>query len=127
MFVAGFAVGFIVGARAGRERYDQLMKAGRQIAEHPAVQKATQAATAKATYLTKTATAKAPDLAKTASSRVPRIMNSARQQAASRMPFGGKSAGGTPAGEAGDSGEVHLPYQADGSGPSYNGMRSGTD
>jgi hypothetical protein len=126
MFVAGFAVGFVVGARAGRERYDQLVKISRQVAEHPAVQKATQAATAKAADLTKTATAKAPDLAKTASSRVPRFMNSARQQAASKMPFGGKE-GGTAAEEAGDSGEAHLPYPADGSSPSYNGMRSSTD
>ena len=106
MFVAGLAVGFVVGARAGRERYDQLVKAGRQVAEHPAVQKAAQTASAKATDLTKAAT----------------------QQAASRIPFGGrfggKPAADAPAEEAGDSGEAHLPYQADGSTATYNGMRT---
>ena len=34
-FLAGFAVGFIVGARAGRERYEQMVKAGRKVAESP--------------------------------------------------------------------------------------------
>jgi hypothetical protein len=47
-FIAGFAVGFIAGARAGRERYEQIVKASRKVAENPAVQKATRAAGAKA-------------------------------------------------------------------------------
>src|SRR5580693_3552039 len=108
MFVAGLAVGFVVGARAGRERYDQLVKAGRQVAEHPAVQKAAQTATAKATDLTKTAT----------------------QHAASYVPFarfGGKSGADVPAEEAGDSGEAHLAHQTDGSTTSYNGIRTTAD
>ncbi len=47
-FIAGFAVGFIAGARAGRERYEQIVKASRTVAENPTVQKATRAAGAKA-------------------------------------------------------------------------------
>ena len=43
-FIAGLAVGFIVGARAGRERYEQMVKLGRKVAEHPAVRQATRAA-----------------------------------------------------------------------------------
>ena len=65
-FALGFVVGFIAGARAGRERYDQIVKYSRQVAEHPAVQKATSTVTTKATELGKTAAAKAPDIAKTA-------------------------------------------------------------
>ena len=72
IFLIGLAVGFVAGARAGRERYDQLVKLGKQAAGHPAVQNATQAATAKVTDLTKTAAAKAPDLAKSAAPK-PRI------------------------------------------------------
>ena len=64
MLAVGFAVGFILGARAGRERYEQLVKYGRQLAENPKVQKATSTVTAKTTELTKTAAAKAPDFAR---------------------------------------------------------------
>lgn len=40
-FLGGAAVGFMVGARAGRERYDQLVAAARQLWDHPTVQEAT--------------------------------------------------------------------------------------
>ena len=71
-FVAGFAVGFIAGARAGRERYEQIVKLARKATENPAVQQATRTAGAKATELTKAAGQKAaetmPKLAETAKS-----------------------------------------------------------
>src|SRR6476469_2803672 len=66
MFRAGFAVGFVAGARAGRERYEQMVKASRKVAENPTVQKATKAAGAKATELTKVAKDKAAE-------RVPKL------------------------------------------------------
>jgi hypothetical protein len=75
-FLAGFAAGFIAGARAGRERYEQMVKLGRKAAEHPAVQKATHAAGAKATELTKTAGQKAAE-------RMPKITETARNTARS--------------------------------------------
>ncbi|CCH28852.1 hypothetical protein ABZ816_28015 [Actinosynnema sp. NPDC047251] len=34
----GAAVGYVLGARAGRQRYDQIVRAYRVIADHPAVQ-----------------------------------------------------------------------------------------
>jgi len=34
-FLAGFAVGFVAGARAGRERYEQMVKLARKTAENP--------------------------------------------------------------------------------------------
>ncbi|GAA0258464.1 hypothetical protein GCM10010492_69280 [Saccharothrix mutabilis subsp. mutabilis] len=34
----GAAVGYVLGARAGRERYDQIVRAYRSLADHPAVQ-----------------------------------------------------------------------------------------
>lgn len=40
-FLGGAAVGFVVGARAGRERYDQLVAAARRVWENPTVQEAT--------------------------------------------------------------------------------------
>jgi hypothetical protein len=50
-FAAGFATGYVVGARAGREKYDQIVKLARQTAEHPAVQQAAGAVQAQATGL----------------------------------------------------------------------------
>ncbi|QFZ17327.1 hypothetical protein [Saccharothrix syringae] len=34
----GAAVGYVLGARAGRHRYDQIVRAYRALADHPAVQ-----------------------------------------------------------------------------------------
>src|SRR5215469_17591208 len=50
-FAAGFAAGYVVGARAGRERYEQIVKFARQTAEHPAVQQAAGVVQAEATGL----------------------------------------------------------------------------
>ena len=93
MFIAGFAVGFVAGARSGRGTYDKLVGYGRQVAEHPKVQEASNKAQAKATELGKTAAAKAPDYAKSAatsatnaakaaSAQVPGVVSSARHAAA---------------------------------------------
>jgi hypothetical protein len=73
-FLAGLAVGFVAGARAGRERYEQMVKAGRKVAENPTVQKATQTASAKATELTKVAKDKAAQ-------RMPKVTETAKTSA----------------------------------------------
>ena len=71
-FLAGLVVGYVVGARAGRERYEQMVKLGRKVVEHPAVQNATRTAGSKATELSKAAGQKAaetmPKIAQTAKS-----------------------------------------------------------
>jgi hypothetical protein len=38
VFGIGFATGYVLGARAGRERYESLVRAFRAIKERPAVQ-----------------------------------------------------------------------------------------
>ncbi|MDQ0990776.1 YtxH domain-containing protein [Streptomyces sp. V3I7] len=43
-FVAGLAVGYVLGTRAGRERYEQLKKSARRIAENPTVRNTAEAA-----------------------------------------------------------------------------------
>ena len=77
MFLAGFAVGFVAGARAGRERYEQMVKLARKAVENPKVQQTTRAAGAKATELTKAAGQKAaermPKLAETAKSSASKV------------------------------------------------------
>ena len=76
-FLAGLAVGFVAGARAGRERYEQMVKLGRKVVEHPAVQNATRTAGSKATELSKAAGQKAaeqmPKIAETAKSSASKV------------------------------------------------------
>lgn len=35
--IIGGAIGYVLGARAGRERYDQIRKSARDLRSHPAV------------------------------------------------------------------------------------------
>ncbi|GAA2388514.1 YtxH domain-containing protein [Streptomyces glaucosporus] len=43
-FVVGMAVGYVLGTRAGRERYEQLRKSARRFMENPAVRNACESA-----------------------------------------------------------------------------------
>ena len=53
-FIAGFAAGFVAGTRAGRERYDQMVKLAKTAAENPTVQQAAGAIQAQASSLAST-------------------------------------------------------------------------
>jgi hypothetical protein len=46
-FLLGAAVGYVLGAKAGRGRYDQIMATYRKLTDHPAVQGAAGIARAK--------------------------------------------------------------------------------
>jgi hypothetical protein len=70
-FFAGLAVGFIVGARAGRERYEQMKKLARKAADSPAMQQAAGAAQAQAASMARSAKDKAMQ-------RVPRLTEKAK-------------------------------------------------
>jgi hypothetical protein len=86
VFVAGVAVGFIVGSRAGRERYDQIVKYTRKAWQSPPVQRAYHASSAKAGDLSKSAVSsvvsKATDLSKSAKAKAPEVARTARDRAA---------------------------------------------
>jgi hypothetical protein len=60
-FLTGLAVGFVAGTRAGRERYEQIVKLSRKAAENPTVQNIARTVTAKAAELSKTAGQKAAE------------------------------------------------------------------
>ncbi|CAM2819127.1 hypothetical protein SAXI111661_03020 [Saccharomonospora xinjiangensis] len=47
MFLVGAAAGYVLGARAGRARYEQIVRNYRKLADHPAVQGAAGVARAK--------------------------------------------------------------------------------
>ncbi|MPY79811.1 MAG: hypothetical protein GEV04_15350 [Actinophytocola sp.] len=46
-FLLGAAVGYVLGSRAGRSRYEQIVRTYRKVADHPAVQGAAGVARAK--------------------------------------------------------------------------------
>jgi len=43
-FVVGLAVGYVLGAQAGRERYEQLRRGAERLAQNPAVRNTTESA-----------------------------------------------------------------------------------
>jgi hypothetical protein len=82
-FLAGLAAGFVVGTRAGRERYEQMKKVARRAADSPAFQQAAGAAAAQATGLAKTARDKVTDKV---AQRSPRLAAMARRTSAVKLP-----------------------------------------
>ncbi|MEU7012469.1 YtxH domain-containing protein [Streptomyces sp. NPDC046385] len=44
IFVAGLAVGFVIGTRAGREQYERMRRATQAFAQNPAVRNAAESA-----------------------------------------------------------------------------------
>ncbi|EST36369.1 hypothetical protein N566_16420 [Streptomycetaceae bacterium MP113-05] len=43
-FILGLAIGFVLGTRAGRERYEQLRRQAQRLGENPAVRNAAESA-----------------------------------------------------------------------------------
>lgn len=50
-FLGGLAAGFVLGARAGRGRYDELVQAARKVKDNPTVQEAAGVVQERATRL----------------------------------------------------------------------------
>jgi hypothetical protein len=70
VFFTGLGIGFVLGARAGRERYEQLRRLARKIADSPAVQQAAGALQAQAAGYAKKAGGKVADRAGAARAKV---------------------------------------------------------
>jgi hypothetical protein len=51
MFLAGLAAGFVLGSRAGREKYEEIRSSAKKLWESPSVQEAAGVAQAQATKL----------------------------------------------------------------------------
>ena len=131
-FIAGVAVGFVLGARSGRDTYDKMVAKAQQVWEHPKVQQATSTVQSKTADLSKQAAAKAPDYAKgamtsaksAATTQVPKFVQNVRQTASDKMPSvfarsgGGSSSDpatdGTLSGQPDDvTSDGNLVYPAD--------------
>src|SRR5215467_132990 len=93
VFILGVAVGFVLGARAGRERYEQLAKLTRKAKDSPAVQQAAGAVQAQAAGLAKATKDKLAD-------RVPKLTETARSKVETTLHergVGTKNTNGRPA------------------------------
>lgn len=106
-FAAGLAAGFVMGTRAGRERYEQMKRLARRAADNPAVQQAAGAAAAQAAGLAKTATSRLGDKVQQRSPGLAQAAKKAGQRLPSRVPGwrgkedtsengGGRDAGDVP-------------------------------
>ena len=71
-FLGGLAIGYVLGAQAGRERYEQLKQLARKAAESPAMQQTAGALQAQATATAKTAKDKAVTGVRSGASKVSR-------------------------------------------------------
>jgi hypothetical protein len=107
-FLTGLAAGYVLGARAGRERYDQLVKAAKTVTEHPAVQQAAGTVQAQATGLATAAGAKIGD-------RVPQLAKTARDKVSEKVP-GLHSRDGNGHGDVGDGSNLTTLSHPDGNG-----------
>jgi hypothetical protein len=113
-FITGLAVGFILGTRAGRERYEQMKTLARRATDNPAVQQAAGAAAAQASGLAKTATNKVQQ-------RAPGLADTARK-ASERLPGWRDKRAGTGAGP--DIGTDASGVGTDASGAGTDGVPS---
>jgi len=55
LFLAGLGIGYVLGSKAGRQRYEQIIQASRKFAEHPKVQETAGLIQAKTGALVNTA------------------------------------------------------------------------
>jgi len=86
-FIGGLAIGYVLGAQAGRERYEQLKQLARKAAESPAMQQTAGALQAQAQATAKTAKDKAATSVRKGASKVTkRTPPSGRTSTARRKP-----------------------------------------
>ena len=94
-FLTGLAAGFVLGARAGRGRYEQIKKLARRTADSPAVQQAAGALQARAAELLKSATHR---VTHQMNGRVPWLTENARHEAGGHIPGQRDDTGATTSG-----------------------------
>jgi hypothetical protein len=75
VFLAGLGIGFVIGTRAGRERYEQMRRIARKVADNPSVQQAAGVLQAQATGLAKTAGGKVADRAGAARAKATEVIH----------------------------------------------------
>jgi hypothetical protein len=95
-FLGGLAIGYVLGAQAGRERYEQLKQLARKAAESPAMQRTAGALQAQATATAKTAKDKATTGVRSGASKVSRRSPTSSRNRASASSSTASGNGATP-------------------------------
>ncbi|WP_347041442.1 hypothetical protein [Brachybacterium nesterenkovii] len=83
IFLAGLGIGFVVGARSGRETYDKLEAQARQFAQDPRVQEQADKARAAAQDAAATVKERAPEVAAAAKEKASSAAATAKEKASS--------------------------------------------
>ncbi len=96
-FVLGFGAGYLFGTKAGRARYEQILRSLREVKDNPTVQETAGVIQAQAVDLLSSAKGKVGD----ALSNTP-----VGQKISSAVGSGGSGAGSTPGHAAGSNGYV---------------------
>jgi hypothetical protein len=90
MFLTGAAVGYVLGARAGRERYEQICRATESIRGNPKVQQATETVSQRgsevAHKVADTASEKAHSMAGAATEKAQTMAGAVAEKAPGWMP-----------------------------------------
>lgn len=83
IFLAGLGIGFVVGARSGRETYDKLEAQARQFAQDPRVQEQADKARTAAQDAAATVKERAPEVAAAAKEKASSAAATAKEKASS--------------------------------------------
>lgn len=99
VFLAGAAAGYVLGTRAGRERYEQIMRLSRKVAENPRVQETAGVLREQAGTLAGTAREKLGDKVQAVGGRVQEKVPGMQRHdgPGGEQARGSAPAGGTPA------------------------------
>lgn len=114
IFVAGLAIGFVVGSRMGRGPYESLERTARQVADDPQVQK-------RAAQAREAASRVAHDAAETVKDKAPDVAAGVQEKVTGAAGAAKEKLGGSAKGKS-DSGETSRT-----SSPSSNGSSTGSD
>jgi hypothetical protein len=107
-FLGGLAIGYVLGAQAGRERYDQLKRLAKKAAESPAMQQTAGALQAQATATAKSARDMAADGVRKSASRV-----TGKRSASGRAATPVSGNGATPRPSGSDGNRPFVPANDD--------------
>ncbi|MFC7374617.1 hypothetical protein ACFQS2_13110 [Brachybacterium sp. GCM10030267] len=120
IFLAGLAIGFVVGSRAGRGPYESLERTARQVAEDPEVQRRTAQAK-------ETAERVAHDTAETVKSKAPEVAENVKGKAQETASATKEKAEGTATSAKQRLGKDSGSHAADATDASSTGSASGEE
>jgi hypothetical protein len=115
-FLGGLAIGYVLGAQAGRERYEQLKRLAKMAAESPAMQQTAGALQAQANATAKSARDMAADGVRKSASKVAGKRSASSRETSNRSDRAATSVsdnGATPRSSGSDGNRPFVPVNGD--------------